>query len=106
MAIETLLLDPLAVPYTDDEIVGKINASAVNITREGSVEAAARPIEDAEVTAPKLADEAAKLNLDAMADLDRGYIKTNPISGQYKVTAVQVTSNNKVAVDKDSVPVP
>ena len=106
MAIETLLLDPLAVPYTDDEIVGKINAAAVNITREGSVEAAARPIEDAEVIASKVADGVAKANLDAMDALERGYIITNPISGQYKVTAVQVTANNKVAVDKDDVPEP
>lgn len=106
MAIERILLDPNAVAYTDDEIVGKVNAATVKITRDGSVEAAARPIEDAEVTAPKLADEAAKLNLDAMADLDRGYIKTNPQTGEFKVTAVQVASDGKVAVDKDDVPIP
>ena len=106
MTIERILLDPNAVAYTDDEIVGKVNAATANITRAGSVEAVARPIEDSEVDALKLAEDAAKLNLDAMVDLERGYIKTNPQTGEYKVTALQVTSNNKLAVDKDNVPVP
>lgn len=30
-------LDPLAVPYTDDEIVGKINAAVATINREDAV---------------------------------------------------------------------
>jgi len=105
MAIERILLDPNAVPYTDDEIVGKVNDATTNITRAGSVEAVARPIEDAEVAAPKLAEDAAKLNLDAMEELERGYIKTNPQTGEFKVTAVQVAADGKVAVDKDSIPV-
>lgn len=104
MAIVRIILDPDAVPYTDDEIVGKVNAAAVNITRAGSVEAAARPIGDAEVTGPKLSSDAAKVNLDAMMELERGYVKTNPQSGEYKVTAVQVTANNKLAADHDDVP--
>jgi len=103
MAIERILLDPNAVPYTDDEIVGKVNAATVNITRAGSVEAAARPIEDLEVVASKVADGVAKANLDAMVDLDRGYINTAPISGEYKVIAVQVDADGKVAVDKNDV---
>ena len=104
MAITRILLDPDAVPYTDDEIVGKVNAAAINITRVGSVEAAARPIVDEEVTDLKLSSDAAKLNLDAMEELERGYVKTNPQSGEYKVTALQVTSNNKLAVDQSDVP--
>lgn len=103
MAIVRILLDPNAVPYTDDEIVGKVNNATANITRAGSVEVAARPIEDAEIIASKMADGVAKANLDAMAELERGYINTNPQSGEFKVTAVQVTSNGKVAVDKDDV---
>ncbi|MBA7638349.1 hypothetical protein ES703_46004 [subsurface metagenome] len=104
MTIERILLDPNAVPYTDDEIVGKVNTATANITRAGSVEAAARPIVDLEITAPKVADGVAKANLDAMAELERGYINTNPQTGEYKVTAVQVATNGKLAVDKDSVP--
>lgn len=36
-----MLLDPNAVVYTDDEIVGKVNAAIVNITRVDAVEDAA-----------------------------------------------------------------
>jgi hypothetical protein len=105
MAIVRILLDPDAVAYTDDEIVGKINNATANITRAGSVEITARPIEDAEIVATKVAEGVAKANLDAMVDLERGYIKTNPQMGEYKVTALQVSSNNKLAVDKDDVPI-
>lgn len=106
MAIVRILLDPEAVPYTDDEIVGKVNTATEKITRAGSVEAAARPIEDAEVIASKVADGVAKANLDAMDELERGYIITNPVTGEFKVTAVQVAADGKVAVDKDDVPIP
>ncbi|MBA7556807.1 hypothetical protein ES705_49527 [subsurface metagenome] len=165
MAIETLLLDPLAVPYTDDEIVGKVNAAAINISRAGSVEAAARPIAEGEVGTTELEHESflaaekaklegveagakddqsgaeiksayeaeenaftdvknTKLNgveenakddqtgaeirdaVVAIPDTERKIIVTNPISGQYKVTAVQVTADDKIAVSKDSEPIP
>lgn len=104
MAIQSFQLDPEAVPYTDNEIVGKVNNATVNITRAGSVEAAARPIEDLEVSAAKVAVGVAKTNLDAMAELERGYINTNPQSGEFKVTAVQVAADGKVAVDKNDTP--
>ena len=103
MAIVRILLDPEAVAYTDDEIVGKINTATAKISRAESIEAAARPIVDEEVTDLKLSSDAAKLNLDAMEELERGYVKTNPQSGEYKVTALQVTSNNKLAVDQSDV---
>lgn len=41
MTIQTMQLDPNATAYTDDEIVGKVNAAAVNITRADAVEDAA-----------------------------------------------------------------
>lgn len=41
MAIQEMLLDPNAAAYTDDEIVGKVNAAAANISRENAVESAA-----------------------------------------------------------------
>ncbi len=100
MAIERILLDPNAVYLSEDDVVAKINAATANIDRAGSVEAAARPLVDAEVTAPKLSSDAAKLNLDAIEELEREYIKTNPQAGEYKVTGVQVDSDGKLAVDK------
>ncbi len=41
MTKQTLDLDPNAQAYTDDEIVTKVNAAAVNITRVDAVESAA-----------------------------------------------------------------
>ena len=58
MAIQSFQLDPDAQAYTDDEIVGKVNTAAVNITRAGSVEATARPIAAGEVGATELENEA------------------------------------------------
>jgi hypothetical protein len=126
MAIQSMTLDPNAQSYTDDQIVGKVNSASAQITRAGSVAAAARPIGASEVDATALAAGAikaklaaesdgnklatselataaaigsgqvaagvAKANLDAMADTDRGYIKTNPITGQFKVVSVERTA--------------
>lgn len=41
MAIEKVYLDPNAVAYTDDEIVGKVNTATGKITRADAVEIAA-----------------------------------------------------------------
>lgn len=41
MAIQSFQLDPNAQSYTDDEIVGKVNAATANITRADSVDGAA-----------------------------------------------------------------
>ena len=101
MAIQTMVLDPNAAAYTDDEIVGKINSASSQITRSGAVSAAARPLEDAEVTSAKLDSGVAKANLDSMSDTDRGYIKTNPTSGQYKVVSVERASDGKLQASYD-----
>lgn len=41
MAKASMQLDPDAQSYTDDEIVGKVNSAAVNVTRANAVESAA-----------------------------------------------------------------
>jgi len=41
MAIEKIYLDPNAVAYTDNEIVGKVNTASTKITRADAVEIAA-----------------------------------------------------------------
>lgn len=102
MAIQTMTLDPNAGVMSGDQIVAKINTdTSTNITKAGVVEATARPIEDAEVTAAKLDDSAAKDNLDAMADVDRGYIKTNPGSGEYKVVGIQRDASGYLEIEYD-----
>jgi len=115
VAIQSFQLDPNAQAYTDNEIVGKVNTATANITRAGSVEAGARPIEASEVTETelgpgavtnaKLAATAAKENLDALADTARGYVKTDPQAGEFPVIAVQRDAAGKFDVDYDDVAV-
>ena len=105
MATQSFTLDPNATTYTDDQIVGKVNTATAQITRASSVAAAARPIADAEVTTAKLDTGVAKANLDAMADTARGYVKTSPTSGQFKVIAVERQADGKLKVEYDDVAV-
>jgi hypothetical protein len=139
MAIQVMILDPNAASYTVDQIVGKVNAASAQITRAGSVAAAARPIAAGEVDSTALAAGAiktklgtesdgnklvsaslaaaagvtnaqivagqAKASLDAMADTARGYIKTSPTSGQFKVVSIQRQADGKAAVTYDDVAV-
>jgi len=139
MAIQSMQLDPNAQSYTDDQIVGKVNTAAAQITRAGSVAAAARPIADGEVATAKIAAGAikakltaevdgnkltaaelaaaagianaqvaagqAKANLDAMADIARGYVKTDPVVGQFKVISIERTAAGLMNAKYDDVPV-
>ena len=105
MAIATMTLDPNAAAYTDDEIVGKVNTASAQITRASAVAAAARPIAAGEVDNTALAAGVAKTNLDALSDTTRGYIKTSPIAGQFKVVTLQRDSTGKLAVAYDDVAV-
>lgn len=91
MAIVSFQLDPNAAAYTDDQIVGKINAATANITRASSVAAAARPIVSGEVTNTELSGGAAKANLDAMSATTRGYIKTQPTTGEFPLLVFSAT---------------
>jgi len=130
-----MVLDPNAATYTDDQIVGKINAATAQITRAGSVAATARPIATGEVDATALAAGAiktklgteadgnklvsaslaaaagvtnaqvaaglAKANLDALADTARGYIKTSPTTGQFKIVSIERDADGKLKSDYD-----
>jgi hypothetical protein len=115
MALQTMVLDPNAASYTDDQIVAKVNAATAAITRANAVSAAARPIGTGEVasaniatgavTSTLLASGVAKTNLDSMTDTARGYIKTSPTTGQFRVVAIQRDSAGKTAVVYDDVAV-
>src|SRR4030067_1593558 len=99
MAIQSLVLDPNAISYTDDEIVGKVNAATAQITRAAAVSAASRPIASGEVGRTELAAGVAKANLDSMTDTARGYIKTSPTSGQFKVVSIERQADGKLKTD-------
>ena len=95
MALQVMVLDPNAATYTDDQIVAKVNSATAQITRAGSVAAAARPLSAGE----------AKSNLDAMTDVTRGYVKTSPVAGQFPVVAIQRQADGKLATTYDDVAV-
>ena len=137
MAIQNVLIDPAAVALSPEDVVAKVNAAATQITRAGSVAAAARPIGTGEISDTKIASGAiktklvaeadgdkltstalaaaasiantqvatglAKANLDAMTDITRGYIRTNPTSGQFKVISIERDATGKIKTDYDDV---
>ncbi|KKL71019.1 hypothetical protein LCGC14_2099130 [marine sediment metagenome] len=115
MTIASFQLDPNAIALTDDEVVNKINAASVDITRAGSVDPSARPIEALEIGTAELAANAvtnakaevtlAKDNLNAMSDIVRGYIKTEPAVGEFPIVNVQRDSSGNLDVDYDDVAV-
>ncbi len=95
MVIQTLELDPNAQAYTDDEIATKANAAAVKIGN----------IADQSVGDAQLTDSAAKDNLDALTDETRGYIQTNPQTGEFPIVSQQRTAAGKVQTKFDDVPI-
>ena len=105
MAIQSFVLDPNAAAYTDDAIVAKINAASAQITRAGAVSAGARPLGTGEVTSTNVAAGVAKANLDAMADTARGYVKTSPTTGQFRVVSIERQADGKLKTDYDDVAV-
>lgn len=117
MAIQSFQLDPNAGPQpTPDEIVAGVNAATADITRAGSVDPTARPIEADEITATHIAsdsvsddeltDTAARDNLRGMAPVDRGVVLTEPQSGEFPIINVQRQADGKVDVDYDDVAIP
>ncbi len=57
------------------------------------------------VTNAQVATDQAKASLDAMTDITRGYIKTSPITGEFKVVAIQRQADGKLDVEYDNVAV-
>ena len=128
MAIEKVYLDPNAAAYTDDDIVGKVNTAAVNITRAGAVVAAARPIETGEVGPTELAGEEftaaeqTKLTgieadakddqtgteikdaIVALPDDNREILISRPQVGQKKIYAIQTHSDGKQEIEQNDTP--
>ena len=116
MALQTFTLDPNAQALSDNDVVNKINSATIDITRAGSVDPSARPIEALEVgtaelaanavTNAKLDSSAAKDNLDALGDTVRGYVQTNPGSGEFPVVAVARDASGDLEVTYDDVAIP
>ncbi len=99
-----------ARPLADGEVAtAKLAAGAIKakLTAEsdGNKLTTSELAAAAGVTNAQVATGQAKANLDAMADTARGYIKTNPTTGQFKVVSVERASDGKLSVDYDNVAV-
>ncbi len=107
MAIASFVIDPdAAIPLTGDEIVAKINTETSDpITRASSVSAVARPLEADEVSDVELTPTAAKDNLTSMADIDRGFVRTLPASGEYPIVNIHRDATGNLKVEYDDVPI-
>ena len=109
MAIVKDYLDPNAASYTDDEIVGKVNAATANITKAGAIEATALSAIDtddiAEGTAKydtgvPLTAVQVKDAIVAMDDDDREIVISRPTTGQFKIYAIQRHTDGKSEIER------
>jgi hypothetical protein len=116
MALQSFQLDPNVTALTDNDIIDKINAASIDITRAGSVDPSARPIETDEVTSTEILNgsvtgtdmsaTAAKDNLNAMSNPNRGFIRTSPVSGEFPIIECQRDSSGNLDVTFDDVAIP
>ena len=130
MAKQSFLLDPNAQAYTDDEIVGKVNAATAQITRSDAVNSTALgdctmdDLADGSTNKGYTATEQSKLSgveenaaadqsgteirdlILGLGDTERGIVITDPTSGQYKVISIERDSSGKLKVDYDDVAEP
>ena len=110
MAIEKVYLDPNAAAYTDDEIVGKVNAATANITKAGAIEATALSAIDSDDigegvanlydTGVPLTAVQTKDAIVAMDDDDRELVISRPTTGQFKVYAIQRHTDGKTETER------
>jgi len=110
MAIVKDYLDPNAASYTDDEIVGKVNAATANITKAGAIEATALSAIDTDDigegstnkfdTGVPLTAVQTKDAIVAMDDDDRELIVSRPGAGQFKVYAIQRHTDGKTETER------
>ena len=125
MAIVSMQLDPNAASYTDDEIVGKVNAATANITRAGCIEGTAAsaldsddigegvsnlydtgapPTNDEVITAINSASTAITREA-ALSQDDLNIVKTSPVAGEFSVKNIQRDATGKLDIDYDNVAV-
>ncbi len=121
MAKQSLLLDPNAASYTDDQIVAKVNSAIAAITRvgftdldkisEGSTNKAYTSTEKTKlssVEANATTDQTGAEIRDAvvaLSDADRKIVITEPTTNEFKVISLQRDATGKVKVSYDDVAV-
>ena len=122
MTKQSILLDPNAQSYTDDQIVAKVNSATATITRvgftdldkvsDGSTNKAYTATEktklagvEAGATADQTGTEMRDLIV-GLADVDRKIVISEPVSTEFKVISVQRDSAGKIKVSYDDVQIP
>ena len=130
MAKQTFLLDPNAQAYTDDQIVGKVNAASAAISRADAIDGAALgacdldDIGDGSTNKGYTGTEQTKLSgiaesatadqtgteirdlIIALADDARQIVITEPVSGEFKVVSIQRDASGKAKIAYDDVAEP
>jgi hypothetical protein len=118
-------LDPNAQSYTDDEIVGKVNAATAKVDADqlqdgttnkvftGTEQSKLSGVED-NATADQDGDEiitainggsGAITREGALSQDDLNIIKTNPVSGEFKIKNIHRDSSGKMDIEYDDVAV-
>lgn len=129
MVRQSFVLDPNAQAYTDDEIVGKVNAAAVAITRADAIDGAALGAADlddlADGTTRKAMLDAEKTKLGGieagakddqtgaevrdlivgLSDTERKFIMTEPVVGEFPIITMERKADGKTNVQFDDVPI-
>jgi len=124
MAIQSMQLDPNAAAYTDDEIVGKVNAATAKVDADQLEDGTTNKVySDTEKTKLSGIDEGAKVDQDGdniIAAIDAGaasitredalsqddlkIVKTNPAVGEFPIKNIHKDVAGKMDVEFDDVP--
>ena len=95
------------------QVVGRVAIDAVagaiefDLLEAAAVKAfGSSELQAAAVNASKLSNTAARDNLNSMADVDRRYVRTTPVTGEYKIIDVRRDATGKLEVEYDDVVIP
>jgi len=125
MAIQSMQLDPNAASYTDDEIVGKVNAATAKVDADqlqdgttnkvytsteqtkltGIEDSATADMSGDEVVAAIDAGTAAITREGALSQDDLKIVKTNPVAGEFMVKNIHRDATGKLDIEYDDVAV-
>lgn len=121
-----MTLDPNAAAYTDDEIVGKVNAAAAKVNADrvedgtinkvfsGTEKTKLEGVEDGakddqsgdEIVAAIDAGSAAITREGALNQADLKLVKSEPVTGEHKINFVVRKSDGKMEADYEDTPEP
>jgi len=119
-----MILDPNAAAYTDDEIVGKVNAATAKVsadkledgtankvfldaekTKLGGVAEGAQPDQNGdEIVAAIDAGTAGITREDALSQVDLKLVKSEPVVGEHRINYVVRKADGKMEADFEDVP--